>query len=321
LIGIPYSPARNLTAFGQAYHKYLDLSDRVDEDGVKDWTEILSENFNNPKSITEIVLNKSDKFVEHIGINLSKLPLLYLNSIETLLPNKIFPVSRLIKFLIVLLILSTIFILLLFNKMSKYRDIIVNGFAEKKELLIFSIIFSIPPLISIILYYPRSHYILLLLPLIYLVVGQMIMPIKLNNYIKNIISFCFLIIVSFLFIPQLSLFYNKPDFKNLNAVQGIKNLNISKRINLLENEGGLNVYLPENYKWIKLETKKSNFDEFVDNHKINMIYYSNSLNNSVQLKRDSTWFEFLNNPDNFGFNKLTKNNGGIIFLRKDVNIR
>jgi hypothetical protein len=37
LFGIPYSPGRNLTAFGQAYHKYLDLNDRIDEDGVKDW--------------------------------------------------------------------------------------------------------------------------------------------------------------------------------------------------------------------------------------------------------------------------------------------
>jgi hypothetical protein len=100
----------------------------------------------------------------------------------------------------------------------------------------------------------------------------------------------------------------------------MKILSISERINLLENEGGLNVYLPDNYKWIKLETKKENFDKFVDKRKINMIYYSFSLNNSVQLKRDSTWFEFLKNPDTFGFQKLIKNSGGIIYLRKDIKL-
>ena len=320
LMGIPYSPGRNLTAFGQAYHKYLDMSDRINDDGAKDWTEILSENFGNPETITDVVINNSDKFIKHIGINLSKLPLLYLNSIETLLPNKIFPISRLIKLLIVLLIISSIFFLLLFNKMGKYRDIIFNGFSEKKDLLIFSIIFSLPPLASMILYYPRSHYILLLLPLIYLVVGQMIMPIKFNNHIKNIISFCFLILVSFLFIPQLSSVYTKSIFNNLIAVQHINNLNISERINLLENKGGLNVYLPSNYKWIRLESKEGNFDDFVDKRKIDMIYYSSSLNNSVQLKRDSTWFEFLNNPDTFGFKKLTKKDGGTIYIRKDIKI-
>ncbi|GMR25040.1 MAG: hypothetical protein BMS9Abin39_0315 [Ignavibacteria bacterium] len=320
LFGIPYSPGRNLTAFGQAYHKYLDLSDRIDEDGVKDWTEILSENFGNPKTITDVVLNNSNKFIKHIGINLSKLPLLYLSSIETLLPNKIFPISRLIKILIVLSIISSVFVLLLFNKMGKYREIILNGFAEKKDLLIFSIIFSLPPLLSMILYYPRSHYILLLLPLIYLVVGQMIIPLKFNNYIKNVISFCFLILVSFLLIPQLSSVLTKSNFKNLIAVQSIKNLNISERINILENEGGLNVYLPENYKWIRVESKEENFDEFVDESKINMIYYSNSLNNSVQLKRDSTWFEFLMNPDAFGFKKLIKDYGRIIYIRKDIKV-
>lgn len=320
LFGIPYSPGRNLTAFGQAYHKYLDLSDRIDDNGVKDWTEILSENFGNPKTITDVVLNNSDKFIKHIGINLSRLPLLYLNSIETLLPNKIFPISRLIKILIVLSIVSSILVLLLFNKMGKYRDIIINGFTEKKDLLIFSIIFSLPPLSSMILYYPRSHYILLLLPLIYLVVGQIIMPLKFNNYIKNFISFCFLILVSFLLIPQLSSVRTRPNLKNLIAVQSIKNLNINERINILENEGGLNVYLPDNYKWIRLESKEGNFDEFVDESKINMIYYSNSLNNSVQLKRDSSWFEFLNNPDTFGFKKLIKDYGGIIYIRKDIKV-
>jgi len=320
LFGIPYSPGRNLTAFGQAYHKYLDLSDRIDDDGAKDWTEILSENFGNPETITDVVLNHSDKFINHIGINLSRLPSIYINSIETLLPNKIFPISRLVKILIVLSIISSILVLLLFNRISKYRDIILNGFTEKKDLLIFSIIFTLPPLLSMILYYPRSHYILLLLPLIYLVVSQMIMPLKFKGYIKNVISFCLLILVSFFLIPQLSSVYTRSNFKNLNAVHSIKNLNISGRINILENEGGLNVYLPDNYKWIRLESKEGNFDEFVYKRNINMIYYSYSLNNSVQLKRDSTWFEFLNNPDTFGFKKLINNYGGIIYIRKDIKL-
>lgn len=318
LLGIPYSPARNLTAFGQAYHKYLDLDDRIDVDGAKDWTEILSENFGNPKTIIDVVLNDSDKFFKHIEINLSKLPMIYLSSVETLLPNRIFPFNILIKILIVLTILSTVFVLLLFKRFRKYRDIILNGFTEKKDLLFFSIIFSLPPLLSMILYYPRSHYILLLLPLIYLVVGQMIMPLKINGYGKNAISFCLLILVTFFLIPPLSSVYTKSNFKNLITVENIKILNISERINLLENEGGLNVYLPDNYKWITLGSKKENFDKFVDKRNINMIYYSYSLNNSVQLKRDSTWFEFLNNPEVFGFQKLIKSYGGIIYLRKDI---
>ena len=320
LFGIPYSPGRNLTAFGQAYHKYLDLGDRIDDDGAKDWKEILSEDFGNPKTITDVILNNSSKFIKHIGINLSKVPSLYINSIETLFPYNIFPVSLLIKVLIVLSIILIVFVLLLFNRIGNYRNIILNGFTENKDLLIFSIIFSLPPLLSMILYYPRSHYIILLLPLIYLVVGQMITPLKFNSDVKNVISFCIIILVSFLLIPQLSSVLTKSNFKNLTAVQSIKNLNISERINLLENEGGLNVYLPGNYKWIKLESKEGNFTEFVDENNINMIYYSYSLNNTVQLKRDSTWFEFLNNPETFGFQMLKKNKGGRIYIRKDVQI-
>jgi len=246
--------------------------------------------------------------------------MLYLSSVETLLPNKIFPFNILIKLLIVISILSIVFVLLLFKRFRNYRYIISQGFTEKKDLLFFSIIFSLPPLLSMILYYPRAHYILLLLPLIYLVVGQMIMPLKINGYRNNVIAFCLLILVSFFLIPQLSSVYTRSNFKNLTTVENIKILNISERMNLLENEGGLNVYLPDNYKWIKLESKKENFDEFVKNRNINMIYYSYSLNNSVQLKRDSTWFEFLNNPDTFGFQELIKNPGGIIYIRKAIKL-
>ncbi|MGB5850127.1 MAG: hypothetical protein WBH40_16690, partial [Ignavibacteriaceae bacterium] len=65
---------------------------------------------------------------------------------------------------------------------------------------------------------------------------------------------------------------------------------------------------------------EGNFDEFVDKRKINMIYYSYSLNNSVQLKRDPTWIEFLNNPDTFDFQKLMKNHGAIIYVRNDIKL-
>ena len=318
LIGIPYSPGRNLTAFGQAYHKYLDLEDRIDDDGAKDWTEILSENFEDPKTIADAILNNTEEFINHIEINLFKLPSIYLNSIQILLPNNIFPISRLIKILIVLSIIISVFVLLLFNKMNNYRTVVHKGFTEKKDLIIFSMIFSLPPLSSIILYFPRAHYILLLLPFIYLIVAQLIVPLKFNNYIKNLITFCVLIFLSFFLVPQLSSVITKSNFKNLSAVQSIRNLSLNERINILENEGGLNVYLPDNYNWIRLESKKENFNEFVDNHKINMIYYSNQLSNSVQLKKDSTWYEFLNNPAAFDFSKLKTNEGGIIYIKNNI---
>ncbi|MBT8381902.1 MAG: hypothetical protein KJO59_06045, partial [Ignavibacteria bacterium] len=318
LIGIPYSPGRNLTAFGQAYHKYLDLEDRINDDGAKDWNEILSENFGDPKNIVDAILINSEEFINHIEINLSKLPSIYINSIQILLPNKIFPISRLIKILIVLSIIISVFVLLLFNKMNNYRTVVHKGFTEKRDLIIYSLIFSLPPLSSIILYFPRAHYILLLLPLIYLIVAQLIVPLKFNNYIKNLIPYCVLVFLSFFLLPQLSSVINRSNFKNLSAVQSIQNLNLKKRINLLENEGGLNVYLPDNYNWIKLEAKKGNFSEFVDKNKINLIYYSNQLTNSAQLKRDSTWYEFINNPAAFEFKKLKTNDVGIIYIKQNI---
>jgi hypothetical protein len=114
--------------------------------------------------------------------------------------------------------------------------------------------------------------------------------------------------------------YSKPNFKNLSAVLSIRNLSLSERVNLLENEGGLNVYLRDNYKWVRLEAKQGNFNEFIDEKRINMIYYSIQLNNSVKLKRDSTWFEFINNPEAYDFRKIRTLNTGAIYVRKNVKI-
>ena len=320
IIGIPYSPSRNLTAFGQAYHKYLDLNDRIDAGLVKDWKEILDEDFGYPKDITDIIVHNSSKFAKHVSINISRLPALYSNYIEILAPNRILPIGNFYKLLILLIFLLLLVITLSLNKLGNYKDYILSFFDEKKDLLLFALFLGLPPLASMILYYPRSHYIILLLPMIYLIIVLIIVPIKFKVYIKNIIAFCLLIAISFSLIPPLSSIIVRSDFKNLKAVEQIKKLNIGEQINLLENEGGLNVYLPENYKWIKIDSKKNSFKEFIKKRNINMIYSanSNSFNNAIQFRDDHTWTEFMTTPGIFGFTKTVFDYGGVLYLRKDV---
>jgi hypothetical protein len=316
-LGIPYSTDRNLAAFGQAYEKYLDFNERINSNGnALDWQQILSRDFDNPNSVTEAFLNNSKKFLGHIRVNLKRLPQDFQIYVDTLLPNYIFSFSYLLKISLMLIILGVMLILFLSGKLQKYRESVYYGLAEKKEILTYTMILSIPPLISVLLYYPRSHYLLLLFPLVYLTVSQLIMPLKFRNSIINIFLLCTAILFSFNFMPGLSSYFSRPDLKNLKAVKNIEKLNITDNISLLENEGGLNTYLPPNYKWIKPKVKKENFDKFIVKHNVGIIYFSGQLNNATTFRNDSTWYKFLGNPGILGFKEINEENGARIYLRK-----
>ena len=316
-IGIPYSSDRNLTAFGQAYEKYLDFNKRVNSNDVPlDWQQILARDFDNPKSVSDAFLNNNENFLKHIEVNIKRLPIDFQNITDTLLPAYILPVSYLLKISLILIILGTLFILFLLGKLQKYRELVFNGFAERKDLLFCSVILSIPPLLSVLLYYPRSHYLLLLLPVIYLAVSQLIMPLKFRSAFIDTSFLSVTVFLCFYFIPRLSSYFPKPDLKRIKAVKYIEKLNITDNINLLENEGGLTAYLPGNYKWIKTEVKKENFDKFIIKNNVGIIYFSGQLNNATTFRNDSTWYRFLVNPGSFGFKVIDENNGARIFLRK-----
>jgi energy-coupling factor transporter transmembrane protein EcfT len=78
IFGLPYSSGRSLTAFGQAYDKNIDFKERVNDGSAKDFNEILNENFGEANSIQDIINSNSDKFFNHIGYNMKRLPNLLL---------------------------------------------------------------------------------------------------------------------------------------------------------------------------------------------------------------------------------------------------
>src|SRR5690606_37514454 len=75
ILGVPFSSSRSLTAFGQGYEKFIPQTERLDESGkVKEWTEILYDDFGDPGSIFEVIKNYPGEFFFLLWQNIKNLP-------------------------------------------------------------------------------------------------------------------------------------------------------------------------------------------------------------------------------------------------------
>ncbi|RPI74280.1 MAG: hypothetical protein EHM47_04050 [Ignavibacteriales bacterium] len=317
ILGVPFSSSRSLTAFGQGYEKYIPQNERLDESGkVKEWTEILYDDFGDPGSIFEAMKNNPGEFFFLLWQNIKSLPGLPSIYKEFIFPSQFIHISGPLISRILVSLIALIPLLIIFlnkNDNKNYNQSLSNI----KFIIGLSFILCIPPLSGIILFFPRLHYLILLLPLFYSLLVIIFIPFTIKNYATEVSALILVLILSFIFLPDFSSWFGKQDAQNRNTIISLRNLNSDVKINILENNGGFAYYLGENYTWIKIHSKEEPFGEFLINQKINLIVDTETLSQSSQLKNDSTWYKFLTDPRSFGFKENVLSSGVNIFLKEN----
>jgi hypothetical protein len=181
VLGNPYSSDRSLTAFGQAYEKYVSSDKRIGKNSTsKEWTEILDENFNNPKTLFEVATNNSPEFIKHLWYNIKHIPNVHKNYHELIYPTQFIHIDNpVLPALTLILISLSPFLLLIFSKRKEKSD--YSGLLNNLRIIIgLCIIFSLPPLLGMILFFPRLHYIIMLIPLFYSLFVLVFIPLKIK---------------------------------------------------------------------------------------------------------------------------------------------
>lgn len=318
IFGIPYSSDRNLVAFGQGFEKNISFDERIENGEAKDYTQILSENFRDANSLSEIIINNSNKFLNHIVYNIKRLPKILLNYSELILPTNIIRVNYKVASVFLLLVVCSIpFVLFLAAKRDHN-----SGKKKSYDRLIFisfiTIIFAFPPFLSLTLYFPRAHYLLLLLPFFYTYLSAIAISIKIKNNFIELFTFVLIVFLSFIFLPKMSSYFNKSTFPNRKTISYLKELNVKRNINILGDGGGLHYFPGNNYKLVRLSLKDKPFDNFLRNKKIDIVIASQKLNQSSSLRNDSTWFDFLNNSEPMGFRKIIINGEVKVYLKEGL---
>lgn len=302
LIGNPLNSPRSKLAFEQHYSLNIIEKNKIEIDPWTNSKIIIHKDFGEINSPKEALFKNPEKFFWHIKENLIKVPLIigYKNIV-------------------------LIFIILIFLYLARKHLPFVKKFTTsyltkvlRDNLISLSMISIsvIPSILSIIVIYPRGHYLIFALFLFIMAFAIFLFP-KDNNdktyLISHIIFLISLTLIITLGMKNLERI-EKIEQKTLNYILAIKNFNSIDEFNLLHGTGGIEIYVP-NYLPVHHYAKNQNFNAYLKQNDINMIVLDQQLLNHPKFKSDPEWIHFINNFNQFGFDKVYLKNVGTVLTK------
>jgi hypothetical protein len=303
---------RSIFAFGQHYAANWVVWNGSSLNPWTNWNTFFNADFKGSTSVLSAAITNPPAFLRHVISNALLVPthlnrmvtLIYSEQLFKLIPTqfKILMISSIVYFGIVLVNLK--------NTNLSIKPLIDSSQKFSFKYIVFLLILLLPSSISVLLIGPREHYLLFLEILSILIIFiAIIIPASNFIYSKNSISHNQKSIVPLVLICVVALFLIRPmaDFvkpqaiDNLNTIEFIKSLNIKKKTNMLEAEGGYDIYLSENFSRVPEYAKGEPFDVFKEKNAINAIVVSTALKNDSRFLTDSTWNAFISNPEASGF--------------------
>lgn len=301
------SGKRSLGAFSQ--HFSLNWVE-WNKSKLNPWTDahdIVRDNFGEINSIFEAPLANPDLFFKHIFQNIS----LITSEFQKLVNHTVFTTDNYrfenIGIYSLLFIILMYTIINLYNSKLSILDLIKANYFKNKQVIVILTLFMIPMIISVVLIYPRLHYLLILLFVLIIIHTPLI---RVNyNYHKwqKMFSAIFLILIAVTFLvitPSPKKYYTLHSQNNLETIKFLRSLEIQSKVNILEDNGGYYTYLGSNYSWIRERDKVMSFDQFLETFRINLIVSSGKLNGNRKFYSDEAYIKFLNDFTKYGFVKM-----------------
>jgi hypothetical protein len=173
---------------------------------------------------------------------------------------------------------------------------------ENQKLLLLFFCFIITSFASIFIIFPRAHY--LLLPGVLIIIGTAILIVG-NEDKQEVIDYKKLLLLGLILVaatPHVSYYLgtraNRPV---LETITFIKALQIEKEVNILEAEGGYNIYLGDNFQRVAEYEKDKSCSSFLKDRKINMVVVTGTLKGDSRFREDEECRYFLVNYMELGY--------------------
>lgn len=162
-------------------------------------------------------------------------------------------------------------------------------------------------LASILVIYPRPHYIVL--P--GLLIGTFMMIVLGGNRSRRSLSVeqevLLMMGVGLVFVFATPSTVEGLPRPNVATIAEIKNIPVTKHVHLLEAEGGIATYLGAEFTWVRSYRKDCPFDEFRAREHIDMILLSDRLMADSRFRDDPQWAMFMANASAKGFTSVDIN--------------
>ncbi|MCO5232374.1 MAG: hypothetical protein LC105_09845 [Chitinophagales bacterium] len=317
---------RSALAFAQHFTFNYFKWKNIDQDFWITWMPYYHELFHDATSIKAAYQNNSQLFQMHILSNIQN----YFVSGFQLFSDAMLP-EKLIKISITgRLIIIAIGGFLMFGLASqdKYFENIIHGLKRNVLVIILLGIMVLPTLASSFLIYPRLHYILFHYFFFILLVSIFFFSKSTENKSVNRWTIVIATVILGVVLWQMpstkdyhhfDMWRKERSQANLNTVKKLRAYNFTTPIRLLENEGGMNIFLPNNYSWVRGFAKDTTWTAYIEKEHVDIIYVTPSLTKYPTLKSDSTWYLFKSQPENYGFEKVnTGNHSPYLYIRKTL---
>jgi hypothetical protein len=285
-LGIPVAGDRSMLAFGQHFSLNWVAWSGSNLNPWTNWDEIIALNFGSANNVREALANNPSVFLKHIIYNLRA-------------PFDIYWFPLRMKYKLSIGVATLLIAGLGIANISTIR----SNISEYKRLLIIVCLFLIPGFLSLIIIFPREHYLMLFSTLTVLTI---VILLSKHHYKPDQINNKRLFLLALFAIVLTPYFPSKSDEKpNLSTIRFINSLRIHEPVDLLEAEGGYNIYLDDNFHRVAQYDKNMNFYHFLKDRNINMIVLSDSLRQDTRFRDDPEWQGFLADPHRSGYLQLT----------------
>ena len=336
-LGNPMGGGRSIIAFGQHFANNYVLWTNRNLDPWNDWELILAENFGqSTDSISKALFANPPLFFKHVWYNIMHFGKLWASKFSGIVyPGSLFfrsnnpPLTLWFKILALGGLLSGLigFVVRAYagrENGSRARALLTatqkairatagrftRNLSERRWDLVLLGLLLLPTLASCFLIYPREHYQVMQLPLVFVLLSLLLArsgpgPVAATTPWK--VYYAILLLTLVALVPRAGVLIKnqgKLDDTHLNVIRAIRELNIRRKVNLLEAEGGYYIYLGENYRWVVLYTKDTGFNAFMKRENVNMVYVSPGMLQNYRYRDDAEWQAFLNNYQRHGFRKV-----------------
>lgn len=206
-----------------------------------------------------------------------------------------------------------------------YKNIIAVPFSRtwkfRKTSFFAAVFLALPTPIAILLIYPRDHYLLLQVPLLWCLIAILFTG---RTKTSNLMSGSFILVLFFFCLKFASnakdfsyfdLYRSTPSLRNVAAINWIKKQETKDSIRVMDNEGYFNNFLhPFKDRGIGGYEVVGAFKDYIVQKKINLFYVTPSLITDQHLVKDATFLHFLEHPEQSGFYKASFGNFDSYFI-------
>lgn len=317
---------RSALAFAQHFMFNYFQWNNIDQDFWITWMPYYHELFGDATSVKSAYQSNPELFQRHFLSNIQN----YIQNgfklySDAMLPDKL--VGLPIKARAAVLVLGGAIMMTVLTR-SRYTSTVISGIRQNMLVICLLVLFVLPSLAACLIIYPREHYMVLHYTLVIFIVSLLFFskpsdaqPVNRHSWGLSVLFLLFV----WIFMPStkdyhfFDLWRKESSQANLKAVEKLKAYNFQVPVRLLENEGGMNIFLGENYTWIRGFMKTVPWTEYIKNEHVDIIYVTPSLEKYPTLASDSTWYDFKAHPDKYDFSVIkTGNHYPYLLINKNL---